>query len=788
MRTHRVRTDVDRSGPPGYLTEANLAMTSTTPIILLDLPITGMDCQDEVRHIEHAVGDLDGVEEVHALLASNRTTIRFDPDRVTREQIQAAIESTGCGIRPADMVTVDLAVMGMDCQDEVSHIEAAVSALSGVQTVQALLASNRATVTFDPSLVSLDQLRAAIASTGCAVVESAAPDGPGVTTPVQPRRDVAQVIGWAALGLVAAVVVVAALGERLGLFDAVLEQLPWWIPALAILLGGWKVFRGVARAARRFEVTGHTLMTVGVVASAAIGQWTTAALIVFFMRFADWLEELTTERSRAAIQARVGLQPAIARVIRAGAEVEIPVDGEVIDGSAPVDQAAITGESVPMDKAAGDPVFAATVAQAGFLKVRATAVGRDTTFARIVRLVEEAEAHRAPVQRFADRFAGYYLPTVLVIGLGTYLVTRNLVSAVAVIVVACACAITMATPVVVLASVGNAARRGLLVKGGAAIEQLARVDAVVVDKTGTLTFGRPVVTDIVPLDSSDPAELLRLVATLEGRSEHPLGRAIVDAAGERGLRLPEPESFSPVPGQGVVGLVDGRELAVGNRRLLADRGIAPEPAVEARAVALEGAGRTVFFVAGGQAVLGLIALADTVRPEARAALDQLRRLGIKELILLTGDNTAVARAVAGELGIDFRAELLPEDKIAAVRELQAKGRVVMMVGDGVNDAPALAQADVGVAMGMAGTAVAIEAADVALLRDDWMLVPAAIRLGRRGAGTIRQNLGFAAIYNVVGISLAAAGILPPVWAAAAQSLPDVAIMLNSARLIRARIN
>ncbi len=262
----------------------------------------------------------------------------------------------------------------------------------------------------------------------------------------------------------------------------------------------------------------------------------------------------------------------------------------------------------------------------------------------------------------------------------------------------------------------------------------------------------------------------------------------MDAAGERGLRLPEPESFSPVPGQGVVGLVDGRELAVGNRRLLADRGIAPEPAVEARAVALEGAGRTVFFVAGGQAVLGLIALADTVRPEARAALDQLRRLGIKELILLTGDNTAVARAVAGELGIDFRAELLPEDKIAAVRELQAKGRVVMMVGDGVNDAPALAQADVGVAMGMAGTAVAIEAADVALLRDDWMLVPAAIRLGRRGAGTIRQNLGFAAIYNVVGISLAAAGILPPVWAAAAQSLPDVAIMLNSARLIRARIN
>ncbi len=712
---------------------------------IIDLPITGMDCQDEVRHIEAAVGVLDGVLEVHALLSSNRTTVRFDPTRVTPARIQQAIESTGCGVAPA----VDASPDGAPAAD------------AG-----------------DP--------RTGLASS---------------------RRDVGQVIGWAALGGVAAVVILASVGERLGVFDAVLERLPWWVPAAAIVLGGWKVFRGVARAARRLEVTGHTLMTVGVVASAAIGQWTTAALIVFFMRFADYLEELTTERSRAAIQALVGLQPAAARVLRGADEVEIPVgqvragdtvivrpgervpvDGEVVEGAAPVDQAAITGESVPVDKAVGDDVFAATVAQAGYLRLRATAVGRDTTFARIVRLVEEAEAHRAPVQRFADRFAGIYLPTVLGIGLVTYLATQNVVNAVAVIVVACACAITMATPVVVLASVGNAARRGLLVKGGAALEQLARVDAVLIDKTGTVTFGRPVVTDVVPTDGAEEDYLLAMVATIETRSEHPLARAIVTAARERGLSITQPDAFTPVPGQGVTGVAAGQDVAVGNRRLLAAWGIEANEGVEGRAGDLESQGKTVFFVVASGAVVGLVALADTVRPEAREALAQLRRLGVKELILLTGDNAAVARAVAAELGIDFRAELLPEHKIAAVRDLQARGRVVMMVGDGVNDAPALAQADVGVAMGVAGSAVAIEAAHVALLRDDWSLVPAAIRLGRRGAGTIRQNLGFAAVYNVVGISLAAVGILPPVWAAAAQSLPDVAIMLNSARLLRARVD
>ncbi len=695
--------------------------------------------------------------------------------------------------------TVDLPIAGMDCADEAAQIEAAVGRLPGVQEVRALVAAQRATVVFDASLVTLGQIGAAVGEAGCSVR-----DGAPTEQPMPTRRDVGQIIGWGALGMVAAVVLLAALGERLGLFDEAIARLPWWIPALAIALGGWRVLWGVVQAARQKKVTSHSLMTAGVIASIAIGQWTTAALIVFFMRFADWMEELTAERSRQALRQLVALQPAAAHVLRDGQEVDvavgdvaveeivvvrpgerIPVDGTVVEGQAPVDQASITGESVPVEKGPGDAVFAATIAQAGFLRVRATRVGSETTFARIVRLVEEAEAQKAPVQRLADRFTAYYLPVVLLLALATYLLTGRVLNAVAVLVVACACAIAMATPVVVLASVGNAARRGLLIKGGIALEQLARVDTVVMDKTGTITSGQPQVTDVVPLNGHSEAELLHAVATVEARSEHPLARAIVRAAAERGIEPGEPEDFTPLPGRGVLGVLRGRTWSVGHRRLLAERGVELPAEPEARAQALEAAGKTVFYVADGAAVAGLVALTDALRPEASPALAELKRLGIRRLLLLTGDNERATAAIAAQLGLEYRANLLPGEKIAAVKALQAEGAVVLMIGDGVNDAPALAQADVGVAMGVAGTDVAIEAADVALMGDDWRMVPEAIRIGRRAARTIRQNLAFTAAYNVAGIALAFLGILPPVWAAAAQSLPDVAIMLNSARLLRA---
>jgi Cd2+/Zn2+-exporting ATPase/Cu+-exporting ATPase len=693
------------------------------------------------------------------------------------------------------LVTVSLPVQGLCCADEANQIRALLGRLPGVRDIQPSVAASRVTVLYDPAGVGVEPIAAALAAGGFA---PAAGRAPASEAPALGRA-----LGWGALGCVAVVVLVAAVGERLGLLDEAVARLPWWVPALAIAAGGWPVLRGVLQAARLGRVTGHTLMTVGAVAAAAAEQWTTAALLVFFMRFSDWVEALATERSRRALRELVALQPATARVLRAGREEEvpvdavavgdlvvvrpgerIPVDGEVVEGEAPVDQAPITGESLPVDKTPGDAVFAATVAQAGFLKVRATRVGADTTFGRIVRLVEDAEAHKAPVQRFADRFAGYYLPAVVVAATATYLATGLVLNAVAVLVVSCACSIAMATPVTVLASVGNGARRGLLVKGGAALEQLARVDTVVMDKTGTLTRGQPRLTDVVTLNGLGEAELLRAIAGAECRSEHPLARAIVRASAERGLAPPEPATFQALPGRGVAATVEGRAWLVGNRRLLAERGVPVDAAAEARARDLEVGGKTVFFAADG-AVAGLVAVADVLRPEAREAVAELRRLGVRRLLLLTGDDDRVAAAVAGELGVEHRANLLPEDKIAAVRDLQATGAVVMMVGDGVNDAPALAQADVGVAMGAAGTDAAIEAADVALMRDDWTLVPEAIRVGRRAARTIRQNLAFTALYNTVGIALAATGVLPPVWAAAAQSLPDVAVMANAARLLRA---
>lgn len=701
----------------------------------------------------------------------------------------------------AKRTRIDLPVAGMDCQSCAVHIQEAVGKLQGVEDVHVLVSAERATVTYDPEHVTADAIKAAITRAGYTIPEPAAGE-PGTPAASSLGVDMGKVIGWGVLGIVALVVVVAALGERLGIFDRLLDRLPWWVPGLALVAGGWPVLRGVVDAARRRQITSHTLMTMGAIASIAIGQWTTAVLIVFFMRFGEWFEQLTTERNRDALKQLVALRPATARVLRDGREVEvpvakvavgevvavwpgerIPVDGEIVTGQAPVDQAPITGESVPVDKVPGDTVFAATIAQAGFLQVRATTTSSDTTFARIVRLVEEAESQKTPVQRFADRFSTWYLPLVLLIGLVTYLVTGQAVNAVAVLVVACACAITIATPVVVLASVGTAARQGLLIKGGIALEQLARVDTVVMDKTGTLTLGQPRLTDVVPLDGMDERALLQAVATVEGRSEHPLARAVAWAAAERDIAPLALDAFTPLPGRGLVATVAGQEWAVGNRRLLAERGVTVDPPAEAHAQALEVAGKTAFFVAHAGRVAGLVGVADVVRPEVKAALHDLKRLGIRRMLLLTGDNARVAAAIARELELEYRAELLPEDKIAVVRRLQAQGAVVMMVGDGVNDAPALAQANVGLAMG-AGTGVALEAAGVALMRNDWTMAPEAIRIGRRAARTIKQNLGFTALYNVAGLALAAAGLLPPVWAAAAQSLPDVAIMLNSARLLR----
>ncbi|MCS7040772.1 MAG: cation-translocating P-type ATPase, partial [Caldilineales bacterium] len=404
-------------------------------------------------------------------------------------------------------------------------------------------------------------------------------------------------------------------------------------------------------------------------------------------------------------------------------------------------------------------------------------VGADTTFGRVIRMVTEAEAHRGEVQRLADRFSGYYLPLVVGIAALTFLFSRNALAAAAVLVVACSCSFALATPVAMLASIGAAAKRGLLIKGGKYIETLVRADVVLVDKTGTLTLGRPEITDVVPLNGMTPADVLALAAAAERYSEHPLAEAVRAAARRQGLTPPAPETFEAVPGLGVRAQVNGHRVVVGNRRLLP--GMADLPTAQA----LEAQGKTLLFLARDDEPVAVLAAADTLRPEVPAALAELRRLGIKRIELLTGDHERVAAPLAERLGVAYRAGLLPEDKIAAVRDYQAQGHIVVMIGDGINDAPALAQADVGVAMGAAGSDIAIEAAHIALMREDWALVPTVLRLARRTMGVVRTNLLFTAAYNLIGLSLAALGILPPTLAAAAQSLPDIGILANSARLL-----
>jgi Cd2+/Zn2+-exporting ATPase/Cu+-exporting ATPase len=547
-------------------------------------------------------------------------------------------------------------------------------------------------------------------------------------------------------------------------------------------------------------------MTLGILGAIGIGQYAAAAVIVFFMRFADFLEGFTTERSRQALRELLRLTPEIARVERDGREVEVPaaavqpaevvlikpgervpVDGWVRSGHGSVNQAPITGESMPVEKVAGDRVFAATILERGVLRVETERAGAGTTFARILRLVEEAEAQKAPVQRFADRFTAYYIPVVLGAATLTYAAGRDLMAAVAVVLVACSCAIAMATPTVVLAAVGRAAREGLIVKGGRVLEALAKVDMVVMDKTGTVTLGVPRVTDLLPLDGHPESELLRRAAAVERYSEHPVASAVLAEAEGRGLSIPTPEAFDVRPGEGVMAHVDGRVVACGSLRLMARQQVpVPSGSID-QARTLEARGRTVVYLAEDHRFVGLLGVADTLRPELPDALARLRALGIRRFLLLTGDNERVARTVAEQLGIEFRAECLPDEKIAIVRALQATGARVAMIGDGINDAPALAQADVGIAMGAAGTDAAIEAADVALMQDDWRLVPDVIALGRRAFGTIQQNLWFTAAYNVLGIGLAAVGWLPPIGAAAAQSLPDVAVMVNASRLLRGRL-
>ncbi len=692
-----------------------------------------------------------------------------------------------------DLRILDIPVSGMDCTECTLLVEHAIKELPGVKSVTVLLAAEKATIQFDPTLVNLTMISKAVAGAGYKVPENVADQAPMPRSLQDFTKPILTVFG-VVFGVILFVVV---FGEWLGWFEKITTWVPWPVGFGLVLLFGYPVFKNVVQATLRRKIISHTLMTVGVIAALVVGEWATAVVVVFFMRVGDYAEKFTTDRARKAVRDLTSISPQTARLERNGAEVDvpisevqpadivivrpgekIPVDGVVLEGQATVNQAAITGESMPIEVGPGAKVFAATIAQMGSLRVKTTLVGPDTTFGRIVRMVEEAEANRAEVQRIGDKVSGYYLPVVAAIALITYLVSRNPMSTAAVLLVACSCSFALATPIAMLASIGAGAKHGLLIKGGRYLELLAKADTILIDKTGTLTTGKPRLVDIIRLNGLSERRLLTLAASAERYSEHPLAEAVRQAARDQNITFLEVQDFSADPGRGVHTRVDGKMVEVGSWRIMGD---SPLPEV---AVGLEKQGKTLLFVRTDQELAGILAASDTLRPETPAALAELKRLGVRKIELLTGDNERTAAAIAGQLGIDYRANLLPEDKIRIVKEYQAQKHIVVMVGDGVNDAPALAQANVGIAMGANGTDVAIEAAHIALMREDWTLLPRVFQIAQRTMRVVKVNLGFTMVYNFIGLTLAAFGFLPPILAAAAQSLPDLGILGNSSRLLR----
>ncbi len=578
-----------------------------------------------------------------------------------------------------------------------------------------------------------------------------------------------------------------------------------WLYLAAAVIGGLPLFLFAAKGLfLRGDITAGVMASTATIAAIVVGEYAAAALVVFMMSIGEWLENFTVARADSALRDLSRLVPPQVMVRRNGQEQVIPleqvilgdtvlartgerigVDGMLTGGGASVNQAAITGESMPVEKKTGDEVFAGTLNEAGLLEIRVTRLGEQTTLGQIVRLVKDAQSHQAPVQRIANKYAKVLVPVTFSIAIAVYVLSGDILRAVTVLVVVCPCALVLATPTAVVAAIGNAARRGILVKSGAVIEQIGKVNVVAFDKTGTLTTGRPAVQQVIALDGLRQDELLAFAAATERYSEHPIGRSIWRAAQEKNLPLADPQGFRALPGFGVTAQVQQREVVIGSRGLLAEQGVVWSDAACQHFQALEEHGQTVVPVVVDGSLAGLIALSDTPRPEARAAIAELKRLGIEQVVMITGDNSRAAEQIARQLGIDrVYSQVLPQDKLRILRELQAEGKKVAFVGDGVNDAPALAAADVGIAMGLAGSDVALETADIGLMTDEIERIPQVIAISHRALRAIRQNVIFSMAWNVFSIFLGGFGVIGPVVGAIMHELSALPALANSARIIQ----
>ncbi|MDR0269074.1 heavy metal translocating P-type ATPase [Paenibacillus sp.] len=799
------------------------------------LQITGMTCAACAARIEKGLNRMEGISRANVNLALEQATVTYDPKLADMRKMEEKIESLGYGTMKE---TMDFEITGMTCAACATRIEKGLSRMPGVSRANVNLALETANVEYAAGMVTVKNMMKKVEQLGYKAL------------PKQEARNSAELrrqeinhkrFKW----MMAAILSSPLLWAMVGHFSFTswipvpsLFMNPWFQLAVAtpvqFLIGG-QFYIGAYKALRNKSANMDVLVALGTSAAYFYSlyltiqtvsasshhhpvemYYETSSVLITLILVGKWFEALAKGRSSEAIKSLMGLQAKTALVVRDGRETsipvedvvagdivivkpgeKIPVDGKVLEGVSSVDESMLTGESIPADKREGDVVVGATLNKNGMLRIQATKVGGETALAQIIKVVEEAQGSKAPIQRIADVISGIFVPIVVGIAVVTFLIwyfgvepgqfAPALEKAIAVLVIACPCALGLATPTSIMAGSGRAAEFGILFKGGEHLESAQTIEVVVLDKTGTVTSGKPVLTDVIPAPLMTEQSLLRMTAAVERQSEHPLAEAIVAGARDRSKALPLPEAkeFDNLPGYGVSARVDGRAVLVGTRKLMAERGIPVEAALPAMRQ-LEDAGKTAMLVAIDGKYAGMVAVADTIKETSREAISRLQDMGI-EVIMITGDNERTAKAIAAQAGIHHvLAEVLPEGKAEEVRKLQQTGKRIAMVGDGINDAPALATADIGMAIGT-GTDVAMEAADVTLMRGDLNAIADAILMSRRTMGNIKQNLFWALAYNAVGIPIAAAGFLAPWLAGAAMAFSSVSVVLNALRLQRVKL-
>ena len=807
----------------------------------LTLPVTGMTCANCVATVERNVRKLDGVREANVNFASEKLTLTYDDSLLNMGEIVGRIRRAGYDVAQQ---TVDLPITGMDCVNCAANVTRALEKVDGVLDVNVNFATEHALVTLAAG-IPRSSLIAAVEKAGYSVVqagdEAELEDAEQAARQAEIRHNIQRVVIGALFTLP---LFVLSMGRDFGVWghwahEGWVDVLFWALATPVQFFVGREFYAGAYKSLRNGSSNMDVLVALGssvayfysvFVTLGAIGghvYFETSASITTLIATGTLLESIAKGRTSAAIKKLMGLRAKTARVIRDGQELDIPVeqvhagdlivvrpgekipvDGVVREGQSAVDESMITGESLPVDKSAGDPVIGATLNKQGLLTFEATKVGRETALAQIIRLVEQAQGSKAPIQRLADRVSAIFVPTVVSIAILTFAIwligtgefTPAMIRMIAVLIIACPCAMGLATPTAIMVGMGKGAETGILFKSSESLERVRTLTAVVLDKTGTLTRGEPSVTDVIVSQTAaiDEPGLLALAASAERGSEHPLGEAIVRAATERALTLSSPQGFEALTGQGIRAEIDGRTVLLGNLALMTSQQVHLN-GLESEAGRLQQEAKTTMWLAVDGQANGVIAVADTIKDGSVEAVKQLHDLGLT-VVMMTGDNQATADAIAREVGIDrVFAEVKPGDKAAYVKQLQSEGYIVGMVGDGINDAPALAQADVGIAIGT-GTDVAMEAADVTLIGRDLRGVPRAIALSHKTVRAIKQNLFWAFAYNVTLIPVAAGVLAPvesapeilrhlhPILAAAAMALSDVFVIGNSLRLRNVRLN